>query len=342
MVELFRQLLAELPPGLELVASEVRARAQMTLAGTASATLPAPPVEDARPPPPIPRQMVFLLKDAKWRNPERSREFEFAERFSFASVPLELAHKALERGVAVLPESEQAQKFKYNKRGAPPLPEKCIDLDTGELPKPPAGIVPWNLEVLDRGLPTKMFLPTSPSFAPLAVHHSKTTVLTMKNDNSRANLASLSPASLRDARAVSGVDLSCGAGRDAPSPISCHEAGHAIVARCLGLPIEGVTIVSSLDFDGLCFGPDTDPSHVTATALREEAERRCNDVITLLSLPGERRDCTAAWLVHAQSSRHGIHGRFCCRGIGRLRARIRGRFNGFRSRQTICAIYRNV
>jgi hypothetical protein len=31
MVELFRQLLAELPPGLELVASEVRARAQMTI-----------------------------------------------------------------------------------------------------------------------------------------------------------------------------------------------------------------------------------------------------------------------------------------------------------------------
>jgi hypothetical protein len=30
------------------------------------------------------------------------------------------------------------------------------------------------------------------------------------------------------------------------------------------LPIAGVTIVASADFDGLAFGPDTDPSHVTA------------------------------------------------------------------------------
>lgn len=79
------------------------------------------------------------------------------------------------------------------------------------------------------------------------------------------------------------------------------EAGHATVARFLGLPIAGVTIVASADFDGLCFGPDTDPSHVTATVLREDAERRCNEAITLLPLPGERRDCTASWLVHAQS-----------------------------------------
>jgi hypothetical protein len=74
-------------------------------------------------------------------------------------------------GVAVLPESEQAQKWKFNKRGAPPIPEKCVDLDTGELPKPPAGIVPWNFERVDRGLPTKMSLAPPPSFAPAAARN---------------------------------------------------------------------------------------------------------------------------------------------------------------------------
>jgi len=92
-----------------------------------------------------------------------------------------------------------------------------------------------------------------------------------------------------------------GVGDALPSPIAVHEAGHMIVSRFLGLPIGGATIVASADFGGLCFSPDTDPNKVTATALREEAESRCNDAMTLLPLPGERRDCTASWLVHAQS-----------------------------------------
>jgi hypothetical protein len=73
----------------------------------------------------------------------------------------------MDTGVAVLPESEQAQKWKFNKRGAPPIPEKCIDLDTGELPKPQAGIIPWDFKTIDRGPPTKMFLP-APNFEPAA------------------------------------------------------------------------------------------------------------------------------------------------------------------------------
>jgi hypothetical protein len=83
--------------------------------------------------------------------------------------------------------------------------------------------------------------------------------------------------------------------------IAFHEAAHCVVARFLGLPIAGVTIKASADYDGLCFGPDTDPSKVTPTVLREEAERRCNDATELLPPPGERRDCTASWLIHAQS-----------------------------------------
>jgi hypothetical protein len=122
----------------------------------------------------------------------------------------------------------------------------------------------------------------------------------MENESSRDSSWPFSP-SLRDVRAAPGVDLSCCAGRGALSPIALHEAGHAVVARFLGLPIAGVTIIASADFEGLTFGLDTDSSHVTATALRQEAERRCNDAMTLLPLPGERRDCTASWLVHAQS-----------------------------------------
>jgi hypothetical protein len=118
--------------------------------------------------------MVFALKDIKWRNPGRPQEFELAERFSFASVPVELAHRALESGAAVLPEDDRVAKLKYNKRGAPPIPEKCIDLDTGELPQPPAGIVPWNFEPVDRGPPTKAFFSSSPSFEPPAARDQPT------------------------------------------------------------------------------------------------------------------------------------------------------------------------
>jgi len=121
----------------------------------------------------------------------------------------------------------------------------------------------------------------------------------MRNDDSVGE-APLPP-SLRDA---AGAHSFIPGGEDAAlavSAIALHEAGHAIVARYLGLPVAGVTLVASADYAGLCYGPDTDPSKVTPTVLREEAERRCNNATELLPLPGERRDCTASWVVHAQS-----------------------------------------
>jgi hypothetical protein len=134
------------------------------------------------------------------------------------------------------------------------------------------------------------------------VHRYKTMVITMRNDSSRANLASLSPASLRDVRAAPTPVFSlAGVGDVLPSPIAIHESAHCVVARYLGLPVAGVTTASTANYAGLCYGPDTDPSHVTPAMLKEEAERRCNDAIELLPLPGMRRDCTASWLVHAQS-----------------------------------------
>jgi hypothetical protein len=114
----FKQIETQIPDAYRDIALQLRHRADEVLAGRAPAALPAPEVI-IPPAPSIPTQQVFLLKDAKWRNPERPHEFELAERFSFASVPVELARKALEIGVAVLPNSEQAQKCKFNKRGAP-------------------------------------------------------------------------------------------------------------------------------------------------------------------------------------------------------------------------------
>jgi len=165
----FKQIETEIPAAYADIAFQLRFRAGEVLARRAPAGLPVP--EPVIPPaPPIPRQMVFALKDIKWRNPARPQEFELAERFAFVSVPVELAHKALENGIAVLPDSEQAQKWKFNKRGGPPIPEKCIDLNTGEMPKPPSAPIPWNLQVLDRGPPQRMTLSPPATFEPAAAH----------------------------------------------------------------------------------------------------------------------------------------------------------------------------
>ena len=123
------------------------------------------------------------------------------------------------------------------------------------------------------------------------------------NNHFHSSLASGSLSCLRD-DAAGARSLSLDGGADAVlavAPIAIHESSHCIVARFLGLPVAGVTIKASADYAGLCFGPDTEPSKVTPTVLREEAERRCNDATELLPLPGERRDCTASWVVHAQS-----------------------------------------
>jgi len=99
--------------------------------------------------------------------PQRPLEFELVERFSFANLPVELAHKALERGVAVLPDSEQAQKWKFNKRGGPPIPENA-SIKHGGIAKAAERPVPWNLEVINRGPPTRMSLAAPAVFEPAA------------------------------------------------------------------------------------------------------------------------------------------------------------------------------
>ena len=107
----FKQIETQIPAAYADIAFQLRFRAGEVLAGRAPATLANTGSYRPAGPEPIPRQQVFLLKDAKWRNPARPQEFELAERFSFANVPVELAHKALETGIAVAPDSEQAQKI---------------------------------------------------------------------------------------------------------------------------------------------------------------------------------------------------------------------------------------
>jgi hypothetical protein len=168
---LLAELESSLPSSFAILASEMRGRAEETITGRSPATLPVPEVV-IPPAAPIPRQSIFALQNLKWHNPARPQDFELAERFSFASVPLELAARALESGIAVPPDDERVAKLKYNKRGGPPIPEKCIDLDTGELPKPPSAPIPWNLQVLDRGPPTRVTLSPPVVLEPMAAARS--------------------------------------------------------------------------------------------------------------------------------------------------------------------------
>jgi hypothetical protein len=157
MYDVYRRLLDEMPAAHALIAAEMRGRAAETIAERAPASLPVPEAVIS-PLPPIPRQSIFALQNLKWRNPARPQEFELAERFSFASVPVDRAAKALDLGVAAVPDDERVAKLKYNKRGAPPHPASCHDLDTGEAPAP-SGALPWDaFRRVDRGGPVKMSL----------------------------------------------------------------------------------------------------------------------------------------------------------------------------------------
>src|SRR6202040_2199359 len=65
--ELLGNLSAEIPGAVELFVSELRARAAQTLAGTAPATLPAPPIlEVVREEPPPPTIQIFTLERLSW------------------------------------------------------------------------------------------------------------------------------------------------------------------------------------------------------------------------------------------------------------------------------------
>jgi len=162
LYKLLDELESSLPSSFAILASELRGAPKKP---SPDVHLPAASARAVIPPaPPIPRQSIFALKDIKWRNPHGRRNMTWRA-FQFANVPEALAHKALDLGVAVLPESEQAQKWKYTREAGRRFPEKCIDLETGELPKPPSGPCRWKPpRFSDRGGPVRMSLaPRQPS-----------------------------------------------------------------------------------------------------------------------------------------------------------------------------------
>jgi hypothetical protein len=166
LYKLLEDLESSLPSSFAILASEMRARAEQTVAGHAPAVLPTPEVI-IPPAPLIARTRVFALQNLKWMDPETHR-LALCQRYDFAELPVELANKALESNVAVAPDNPRIREAKHLRRGAPPLPDRCVDLDTGKAPAPPAGIVPWDaFRHLDRGPPVAAFMP-APSFEPAA------------------------------------------------------------------------------------------------------------------------------------------------------------------------------
>jgi hypothetical protein len=107
------------------------------------------------------------------------------------------------------------------------------------------------------------------------------------------------PPSPRDAAAAR-LFVMGASGVLAISAIAWHESGHCIVARYLGLPLGGATIVPTDDYGGLTFPPGTDRLNVTAATIREQAERECKDARGLMPPAGECRDCVGRWAGNAQ------------------------------------------
>jgi hypothetical protein len=165
--ELFARLEAELPPAFALIAGELRTRAAMTIAGHAPAALPQP-VEIAIPVPPIPRTRIFAMQNLKFRDPE-TNQVRLVERFDIVELPNRLVDLAISKNLVIDPESERARELIKQRRGAPPLQERCYDLDTGQSPQP-SGPLPFDaFRRVDRGPPIKMNLAPPPAFEPVGV-----------------------------------------------------------------------------------------------------------------------------------------------------------------------------
>jgi hypothetical protein len=130
MKELAGNLHRELPPGIELMVAEIRARAEATLVGKAPATLPAPPIlEVVREEPPSPTIQIFTLERLSWLDEHGQRRD--CGPFSYHALPPKAAKIALARGLALEPDSMRVKEILSNKHGLPHLadPMKTYDLD---------------------------------------------------------------------------------------------------------------------------------------------------------------------------------------------------------------------
>jgi hypothetical protein len=120
----------EVPNAVAFFVGELRARAEKTLAGSAPATLPKPFVPTVVPEPPKgPTTQIFALQNLTWRD-ERGQP-QHADAFHIMQLPADRAEIALQRGLAIPPDSERAQGMIRNPAGMPHLYDarRIYDLD---------------------------------------------------------------------------------------------------------------------------------------------------------------------------------------------------------------------
>jgi hypothetical protein len=165
LYKLLDELESSLPSSFAILASEMRGRAAETITGRAPASLPVPEVV-IPPAPPIPRTRIFAMQNLKFRDPE-TNQVRLIERFDIVELPSNLVDIAVSKNLVIDPESDRARELIKQRRGAPPLQERCHDLDTGQSPQPPSGPLPFDaFRRVDRGPPIKMNLAPPPAFEP--------------------------------------------------------------------------------------------------------------------------------------------------------------------------------
>jgi hypothetical protein len=173
LYEFFKQIETQIPAAYADIAFQLRFRAGEVLAERAPAALPTPEVVIPLAPP-IPRTRVFALQNLKWTDPE-THWLILCERFDVCALPNILAELAISKDLAIDPELDRARELIKQRRGAPPLQERCYDLDLGgEAPKS-RGQIPWGLEVINRGPPTRMSLAPPATLEPIAARSVSTT-----------------------------------------------------------------------------------------------------------------------------------------------------------------------
>lgn len=132
MKELTANLHRELPPGIELMVAEIRARAEATLAGTAPPALPAPPIlEVVREEPPPPTIQIFTLERLSWLDERGQRRG--CGPFQILALPDKAAKIALGRSLAILLDSDRYKEMRETARkvGWPHMADaqRIYDLD---------------------------------------------------------------------------------------------------------------------------------------------------------------------------------------------------------------------
>jgi hypothetical protein len=165
---LLENMSKEIPTAIALFVGELRARAEATLAGSAPAGLPAPPIlEVVRPEPEPPTIQLFTLQSLTWLDERGQRQR--CGPFQILSLPVEVAKRALDRQppLALDPESERARNMRASNKNLPHVadPTKTYDLD--EDPNLPRVVTRQGIRPLapeptfqpyDRGPPKQVFI----------------------------------------------------------------------------------------------------------------------------------------------------------------------------------------